>query len=161
MRYSCVVCHKPKYVTSSTRKKYKIKAPLVCASCTRRIRQYSNGFRGEPVNLYDTTNVKATEKRYLSCGRCEDPDGDRERHADSCIMKMRVNRKAKGHEQPKDVSPGESNSSPGDLSPSVYDLDQWSIGQYLYPPEIQQIILIKEASICRIHHKVYGPRYGV
>ena len=121
----------------------------------------TNGFRGEPVNLYDTTNVKATEKRYLSCGRCEDPDGDRERHADSCIMKMRVNRKAKGHEQPKDVSPGESNSSPGDLSPSVYDLDQWSIGQYLYPPEIQQIILIKEASICRIHHKVYGPRYGV
>ena len=91
----------------------------------------TNGYWGEPVNLYDTTSVKATEKRYLSCGRCEDPDGDRERHADSCIMKMRANRKAKGHEQPKDVSPGESKISPGDLSPSVYDLDQWSIGQYL------------------------------
>ena len=117
----------------------------------------TNGYWGEPVNLYDTTSVKATEKRYLSCGRCEDPDGDRERHADSCIMKMRANRKAKGHEQPKDVSPESADVGSGNLSPSVYDLDQWSIGQYLVPLEIQQIILIKSASICRIHHKVYGP----
>ena len=90
------------------------------------------------MNLYDTTNVIPIAKKYLFCGRCEDPNGNRERHADSCIMKMRAERKAKGHGlRPKEVSPVVADATIGTLSPSVYDKEQWTIVRYKTLSEFQ------------------------
>ena len=54
---------------------------------------------------------------------------------------MRAERKAKGHGlRPKDVRPGDARKSrgtPGNLSPSVYDKEQWTIVRYKTLSEFQ------------------------